>query len=41
MAEAPSKRARVLGVDDEQIMRELLRLHFSTNGYEVQLELAS
>jgi CheY-like chemotaxis protein len=30
-----AKRARVLVVDDEPSMRELLRLHLSNEGYEV------
>jgi CheY-like chemotaxis protein len=37
MGGAPRKRAKVLVVDDEAIMRELLRLHLGSNGYDVVL----
>jgi len=37
MGDAPRKRAKVLVVDDEAIMRELLRLHLESNGYDVLL----
>ncbi len=37
MSDAPRKRAKVLVVDDEAIMRELLRLHLTSNGYDVLL----
>jgi CheY-like chemotaxis protein len=37
MGDAPRKRAKVLVVDDEAIMRELLRLHLTSNGYDVLL----
>jgi len=32
----PSARGKILVVDDEPSMRELLRLHLSNHGYEVQ-----
>jgi len=36
-AHVSAKRPKVLVVDDETIMRELLRLHLRTGGYDVQL----
>jgi two-component system chemotaxis response regulator CheY len=35
MPNAPTKRLRILVVDDEKVMRELLMLHLKEAGYEV------
>jgi CheY-like chemotaxis protein len=37
IASASTRRARVLVVDDDELMRELLKLHLTNHGFEVAL----